>query len=168
VSAAEALREARFAGIRLRVEGCDLVLEAAAPPQAGLLERLARHKPEIAALLRPGRDGWSAEDWQGYFDERAGIAEFDGGLPRAAAEASAFACCIAEWLNRNPVGSPPGRCQGCGMTEQAHDPLLPFGAETIGHAWLHRRCWRDWQAGRNAEATAALVALGIEERSTRP
>lgn len=168
MSAAEALREARTAGIGLRVEGCALALEADTPPPAGLLERLAHHKTEIVALLRPGRDGWSAEDWQAYFDERAGIAEFDGGLSRAAAEASAFAGSVVEWLNRNPVRSLPGRCPGCGMTEQAHDPLLPFGAETAGHAWLHRRCWKDWQAGRIAEATAALVEQGIEERSVRP
>ena len=36
------------------------------------------------------------EDWQVFFDERAGIAEFDGGLPRAETEARAFACCMAE------------------------------------------------------------------------
>ena len=35
-----------------------------------------------AALLRTGRDSWSGEDWRAFFDERAGIAEFDGGLPR--------------------------------------------------------------------------------------
>jgi hypothetical protein len=28
------------------------------------------------ALLRRGNDGWSAEDWKVFFDERAGIAEF--------------------------------------------------------------------------------------------
>src|SRR5207342_393585 len=61
----------------------------------------------IVVLLRPGRDGWSAEDWQVFFDERAGIAEFDGGLPRGAAEAGAFACCVVEWLNRNFERSPP-------------------------------------------------------------
>jgi hypothetical protein len=29
--------------------------------------------------------------------------EFDGGLPRAEAEGQAFACCVVEWLNRNPT-----------------------------------------------------------------
>jgi hypothetical protein len=36
----------------------------------------------VVALLRPAEDGWSIEDWQVFFDERAGVAEFDGGLPR--------------------------------------------------------------------------------------
>jgi len=83
MSATEILREAQSAGVDLRVEGDDLALHAQAPPPADLLQRLARYKPEIVALLRPGRDGWSAEDWQSHFDERAGIAEFDGGPPAA-------------------------------------------------------------------------------------
>jgi hypothetical protein len=33
---------------------------------------------------------------------------------RAQAEARAFACCIAAWLNRNPVRSLPDRCLVCG------------------------------------------------------
>ena len=114
MSAAEALKAARAAGVELAVDGDDLVLEAASAPPAAVLDALSRHKAEIVALLRPAEDGWSAEDWQVFFDERAGIAEFDGGLPRAEAEAQAFACCVVEWLNRNPERSPPGRCLGCG------------------------------------------------------
>jgi len=102
MSAAEALRAARAAGIHLGIDSDDLVLEASLPPPAAVLDALSRHKAEIVELLEPGRDGWSTEDWQVFFDERAGIAEFDGGLPRAEAEAQAFACCVAEWLNRNP------------------------------------------------------------------
>ena len=121
MSAAEALQAARDAGIGLHVDGGDLVLEASAPPPAAVLDLLSRHKADVIALLRRRWNGWSAEDWRAFFDERAGIAEFDGGLPRSEAEARAFACCVAEWLNRNPVRSPPGRCLGCGGPEQAHD-----------------------------------------------
>jgi hypothetical protein len=156
-----ALREARTAGIEVRVEGDDLALEAQAQPPAEILERLARYKPEIVALLRPGRDGWSAEDWQAYFDERAGIAEFDGGLSRPEAETRAFQCCIVEWLNRNFGRSPPGRCLACGDGNLPHDALLPFGIEPTGHVWLHSRCWPAWHTGRKAEAVAALKATGI-------
>jgi hypothetical protein len=162
VSAAEALRVARAAGVDLRVDGDDLVLEASAAPQLATLDLVSRHKPGIVALLRPGSDGWSAEDWQVSFDERAGIAEFGGGLPRSEAEARAFACCIVEWLNRNFVRSQPGRCLGCCGGDSAHDPLLPHGVESTGHAWLHSRCWAAWHAARNAEAVAALEAMGIK------
>ena len=114
MNAAGALKAARAAGLKLMADGDALALSAASAPPAALLDALFRHKAEIMALLQPGRDGWSAEDWQVYFDERAGIAEFDGGLSRAEAEAQAFECCVVEWLNRNPVCSPPGRCLSCG------------------------------------------------------
>ena len=100
MSAVEALKAARAAGIELALDGDDLTLSAASAPPAAVLDALSRHKAEVVALLRPGRDGWSVEDWQVYFDERAGVAEFDGGLPRGAAEAKAFECCVVEWLNR--------------------------------------------------------------------
>lgn len=48
----------------------------------------------------PPDDDWSAEDWQVFFDERAGIAEFDGGLSRPEAEAQASACCMEEQMAR--------------------------------------------------------------------
>jgi hypothetical protein len=161
MSAAEALWAARAAGIEVRVDGDDLALRATSPPRAEILERLARHKPGVVALLRRGWDGWSAEEWRAHFDERAGIAEFDGGLPRPQAEARAFACCVVEWLNRNFDRSPPGSCLACGGADRAHDVLLPHGSEPAGPAWLHSRCWPAWHAGRRAEAIAALKAMGI-------
>jgi hypothetical protein len=161
MSAVEALKAARVAGIELGTDGDDLVLEASAPPPAVLLNQLSRHKLGIVALLRPGCDGWSAEDWQVFFDERAGIAQFDGGLPRIEAEARAFACCLAQWLNRSFLRSAPGRCLACGGGNHSLDVLLPHGIEPSGHAWLHSRCWPAWQAERKTKAVAALVAMGI-------
>jgi hypothetical protein len=126
-----------------------------------VINLLARHKTDVIALLRIGRDGWSGEDWRAFFDERAGIAEFDGGLPRLEAEARAFTCCVAEWLNRNSVRSPPDRCLRCGEAEHAHDSLLPFGTALTGHAWLHSRSWPAWYAARHAEVAGALETMGI-------
>lgn len=161
MSAAQALKAARGAGIDLALDGDALVLAAATAPPPAVLDLLAAHKAGIVALLRPANDGWSGEDWLAFFDERAGIAEFDGGLPRASAEARAFACCVAEWLNRNPVRSPPSCCLACGADEHGPDKLVPFGTEPTGHAWLHSRCWPAWHAGRKAKAIAALQAMGI-------
>ena len=160
MNAMGALQAARVAGIELEVDGDDLVLGADSKPSAEVLEDLARHKAGIVALLRRAQGAWSAEDWKAFFDERAGIAEFDGGLPRAQAETRAFACCIVEWLNRNPAPSLSGRCLGCGGQDHAQDPLLPYGAEPIS-AWLHSRCWPAWYASRKAEAVARLDAMGI-------
>jgi len=167
MTAAEALKTAHTAGVRVTTDGRDLLLEAQEPPCPDVLNALARHKCEVIALLQPDDDGWSAEDWQALFDERAGIAEFAGGLSRKDAEARAFACCVAEWLIRNPVRSAPGRCLVCGAPEQPHDPLVPFGTEPTGHAWLHHGCWSGWHTGRKSEAIAALAATGIQDRSIR-
>src|SRR5262249_33093321 len=62
---------------------------------------LAKKLPTVAVSHAPTSDcgGWSAEDWQVFFGERAGIAEFDGELPRLDAETKAFECCIVEWQN---------------------------------------------------------------------
>jgi hypothetical protein len=169
MSAAEALKAARAAGIRVGVDGDDLVLEASARPPSAFLDLLSRYKAGIVTLLRLADEGWSAEDWQFFFDERAGIAEFDGELSRGQAEARAFACCAVEWLNRNPIRSPPGRCAGCGCGDHAHDAVLPYGVvESTGDARLHSRCWPAWYASRKAEAAAALAAMGIAHPADLP
>ena len=92
-------------------------------------------------------DAWGPEDWQVYFDERAGVAEFDGKLPRPDAEARAFACCVAEWLIRHPVACPPDQSGGVG-DRLADLVLVP------------------WHAARRAEAAAALLAMGIGPGAT--
>ena len=152
MSAAEAVRAARALGIELDLDGNDLLLEAATAPPAAVLDLLSSYKAEILALLRPGRDGWAAEDWQIFFGERAGIAEFDGALPRAEAEAHAFACCVSEWLRRCFMGLPPGRCVASGSSNDGDDALVPHGLEPTSHAS---------DAGRTADAVAALGAMGI-------
>ena len=165
MSAVEALRAAHVAGIQLGVDGKDLVLTASVPPPPAVIDLLANHKTEVLALLRPAEDGWSAEDWQVFFDEPAGIAELDGELPRPEAEARAFERCIVEWLNRNFVRSPSACCLACGGGDHPHDALLPHGFEPTGHAWLHSGCCPAWRAARRAEAVAALEAMG--DRDTR-
>jgi hypothetical protein len=110
MSAALALKSARAVGIRVGIDGDDLELEAPAQPPQAMLDLLSHHKADILRLLRPADDGWSAEDWQAFFDERAGIAEFDGRLPRSEAEARAFACCVRNGLTaiprrHHPVGA---------------------------------------------------------------
>jgi hypothetical protein len=88
MSPAEVLTVARRAGVAVGVDGDDLVLKARRQPDDRLLALLRRHKPEIVRLLR-GTDNWTEEDWRALFDERAGIIEFDGRLPRMEAEARA-------------------------------------------------------------------------------
>ena len=161
MSAFQALKAARDAGVRVGIDGDAMTLDADAAPPVAVLNLLSRYKAGVVALLRTGSDGWSGEDWRALFDERAGIAEFDGGLPRMSAETRAYAYCVAEWLNRIPVRSPPGPCQGCGGSERARDKLLPFGTKQTGQPWLHSCCRETWRASRKSEAVTALSAFGI-------
>ncbi len=111
-----------------------------------------------------------AEDWRTHFDERAGIAEHDGGLTRADAEQQAFACCVVEWQWRNP---PPASgvawCAHCreSLGEPGRDGL-PFLTGDGGHVWLHSGCHGGWTAQRRAEAVAALAILGLPANGSIP
>ena len=160
MSATEALRAAHAAGVTVMFDGEGLLLEANAEPPQAVLDVLARHKLSILALLRSGQDGWTAEDWQARFDERAGSLEHDDGLSRAEAEVQAFKSCIVEWLNRNPSFSLAGRCAWCGKAETPSARVLPFGAGEH-HAWLHPECWAVWYQRRREEAALALRGMGI-------
>lgn len=162
VSAAEALTQARAAGIRVGIDGEALVLEASAPPPAEVLDLLTRHKAEILTLLRPGHDGWFGEDWREFFEEHAEIEEFDCGLSRNQAKARAFSRCVGEWLYRNPVRSPSGSCDHCGQSGGLLLPYLTgYSVEDPGHTWLHQECSLAWHRAHRAKAASALVAMGI-------
>ena len=128
MSAVEALRLARENGVHLGVAGVDLILNADREPASRVLEAIQQHKAGIVALLSGPEGDWTARDWQVFFDERAGIAEFDGGQPRAGAEAFAFEWCVVEWLNRHPEASDPTECAWCGEPEAPWSAVVPFGA----------------------------------------
>lgn len=106
---------------------------------------------------------WDAADWRAYYDERAGVAEYDGGLPRSEAEQQAYLCCVSEWLCQNHTATEPGQCAWCKRGDLPGRPLLPFGDENHGHSWLHGECWGAWWAQRREDAIEALAALGIHE-----
>ncbi len=162
MSAVEALKQARSSGVRVSINGDFLDLEASAPPPAEVLDLLARHKADIVILLRLGSDGWSGEDWREFFEERAGVAEFDAGLQRDQAEAEAFFCCVGKWLGGNPVRSPPGHCEQCGKTDSLLFPYLSdYSVKDPGHTWLHHECAEAWHAARRDSAITALRAIGI-------
>jgi hypothetical protein len=56
MSAAQALKAARDAGVAVVVDGDDLILESSAPPPAAIVELLSRNKAEVLAALRPTAD----------------------------------------------------------------------------------------------------------------
>ena len=96
-----------------------------------------------------------------FFDERAGIAEFDGKLLRPEAEARAFERCVVEWLNRHPQHSDPGRCAWSEKPDRHGHAVVSFGTENHGHIWLHPECWNDWSQDQKETALQALAAMGL-------
>jgi hypothetical protein len=132
MNAVEALRLAQENGIRLGVAGADLILDAEREPAPAVLEAIRRNKVEIVGLLVANHDEWVAEDWRAYFDERAGIAEFDGGQCHGDAEALAFDSCVMERLSRDSMYSSSAHCLGAGKRAQAYSSLLPLEAEMEG------------------------------------
>lgn len=166
MNASEVLRVARDNGIRVGVSGTDLIVEADREPTPAVLEALKCHKAGIVALLAADHDSWSAEDWQAYFEERAGIAEFDGRQSREQAEAEAFKCCIVEWLGRNPGLTDPDRCAWCGRPDRREHTVVPFGTGDHGHAWLHPECWDDWHQDRRERAQRFFAGMGVLVSST--
>jgi hypothetical protein len=151
MSARAALRSAAEAGVRVRVDGKDLELEASSEPPACVLELLSRYKPHVISLLLSSDHGWSSEDWRAYFDERAGIAEFDGKLSRQKAEALAFGCCVLKWLELTFRCPEPGRCL-CGGDAISASPISIEA----------RRCRREWQEEGWLAALDFLKETGIE------
>jgi hypothetical protein len=135
-------------------------------PTAHAVDALARgaqfkEPAAIVALRRRFLEKWSTEEWVAYYNERAAIAQY-GGLPRAEAEARAFACCVSQWLFFNPTSSSPDRCLECGSSARVNDPLLAVGiVHPDALAWLHLDCTPAWRAARIAAAVAALAAMNI-------
>tara|TARA_R110000868_G_scaffold43803_8_gene147002 strand:- start:19944 stop:20474 length:531 start_codon:yes stop_codon:yes gene_type:complete len=157
--------EARAAGVQILLDGEDLVLEASSPPPESVLDALSRNKVGIVTLLRLANDGWSSDDWQAFFDERAGIAEFDAGQTPEQAETTAFECCMVEWLDRHLFRTDPGRCAACGEPDRDGHTVVPYGAESHGHTWLHPACRGDWNRYRRQQARQFLEGAGIRGRS---
>jgi len=88
MSAVPALRVARAAGIELGLDGDDLLLQAAAPPPASILNLLSANKPAIIALLRRSDPGETA------IDERAAVIADNVGVPREWVEGYTRLCAM--------------------------------------------------------------------------
>ena len=149
-------------GLRIDLDGADLVLEAATPPPADVLDLIARFKRDIVAELRRRKrtTAWHAEDWQAFFDERASVLEFDAGLPRPEAEVHAVAECVEEWIHRHLPSPAPDECLHCEGHEPDDTTVVHFAVRG-STAWLHAGCWPVWRAAREAEAREALAKFGI-------
>jgi len=111
---------------------------------------------------RRNENEWSADDWLAFYDERAAIAEYDGGMARKDAETAAYEHCVVEWLNRHTEPSEPhAGCAWCHRPESSAAAIIPFGAGSSGRTWLHHGCWPRWHHQRRQRANKALAEAGI-------
>jgi hypothetical protein len=81
ISAPGLLAAATVHGLKVFADGPRLVVRGPRTADAKLVNTLLARKSEVMPLLQP-----LDVDEQEYFDERAGIAEFDGGLKPTEAE----------------------------------------------------------------------------------
>ena len=133
---------------------------------------LKAHKQEIMAALVGATEAaagaseaakpadWGAEDWQALYDERAGLAEHDGGLSRPEAEVQAFRLCVLRWLRVHPVeAGPGGTCAWCSEPAAGGGEVILLGLSGDGPAWAHSGCHQLLTAQRLGEAADALAEL---------
>ena len=117
--------------------------------------------PKKPAILPTVSTPQRPEDWLDYYEERAAIAEFDGGLSRPEAEAQTWECCLSSWLNTNPSPeTSDGVCAKCGGPLGDHDSI-PIARPDGGATWLHESCHEMWMEERRRQAETALCEMGI-------
>ncbi len=92
-------------GIAVEVQGANLVLKGPTDILTDeLVTSLRLAKAELLLTVRcKNASRWDAEDCQAYFEERAAIREYDGGLPRDEAERLAFEDTVTHWFVLNPT-----------------------------------------------------------------
>ncbi len=171
MSAGTLLRDLTSRGVLLAARGSRLVVDGPSDALSDrVVEELRALKPEILALLSTTREDsrWDAADWEAYFDERAAVREYDGGLPRGEAEQLAFEDTVTQWLclHPAPASNPQEGCVHCGAGDQPGNTLIAVLAAE-GFVWVHDGCWKGWQADRRRQASMALQRLGLASAFTR-
>ena len=115
MKAAELIRHVERAGAQLRLIGDEIQIKKRTLLTPSEISALAHQRDAIRRYLRDrASDPWDGVDYRTFFEERAGISEYDGGLPREEAEWQAFEDSIQCWLHHNPPSpSGPERCVHC-------------------------------------------------------
>jgi hypothetical protein len=105
---------------------------------------------------------WSAQDWRAFYEERAGILEYDGQLPRVEAERVAYSTTLAMWMDVNrPPSADMNDCAWChrGIPQAV---LIACLAGPDGHYAVHDSCLPKLLESLRERGIGALTAFGIE------
>jgi hypothetical protein len=161
-----ALNRARAAGVQVKADGNSLLLEAPIEPASELVQALATYKAEILALLKANGSEWDRHDWLAYFDERAAIAEYDGGFGRLDAELNALEDCVDHWLVKHPPAIPETfLCLECLLPVLRNQTPIEVAGAFGRCGLLHPQCAAGWKVTRRIEARRQLSWL-LDQRST--
>ena len=123
----------------------------------------SENRPLQGAVAKVADVAWDAFDWQEFYDERAGVAEYDGRQPREKAEWMAYESCITRWLDTHPpTHTNDAICPHCQQPNGAPGTsCVPTLSGDGGHVWLHHACLEPWRALRRQEAVMELENMGI-------
>src|SRR5262249_50306717 len=138
-SAATLIEELSGAGIAVSRIGGQLVLDGPADRVTdALIEKVRAWQSDILNALKE----WDLADWQAFFDEWAGIAQYEGCCSRQEAEAIAFDNCVHHWLVMNPPDACSQQtCAYCGYARgEIGRDCIPVLRGNDGHLWLHHGC----------------------------
>lgn len=113
MSPLQVLRTARRNGLDVRLSHGGLRLVARLEPAQRIIDELIAHKPAIIELLTPDASGWTGEDYETFYEERAAILEYEHDVPHPEAEARAREQTDAERELRL-AAYPPLRASGNG------------------------------------------------------
>jgi hypothetical protein len=165
------LQELHRFGITIDTQGAQLILDGpAAHLTDTVVAQVRAFKEELLRLLDPDNNhsSWDVESWQAYFDERAGVREYDGRHERTEAERLALEDTITHWLRFNLLLTPDPRhaCIHCNRVGQPGNPLVAAPAG-CGHAWVHEWCWTSWSNARQHEAYEVLRRMGLKTKYQR-
>lgn len=97
------------------------------------------------------------EDWRDFFEERAAILEFDGGLSHEKADRLAYESCVVGLANTMPTKYPQDRCSACG-THLGPQQGLPLGDHAIV---CDSACHTQHRCQQREQAEQQLAGWGI-------
>jgi len=172
MNAMELLEEVRqMGGNFVPLPGGRLKVRASAPLPEAMLDRLRAAKDElIRALSKTQQSLGSAadpvnEEWKAYFDERAAMRQFCGGIPRNIAEELAWDDTLGEWHRTHPMEFPAGQCAGCGQSIGQVQALRLYDGNSVHFDTMN--CLARYGETWRGTAAQSLKALRIEWPAVR-
>jgi hypothetical protein len=131
---------------------------------AALVRRLLDHKLHVLAFrchaVIPS-DGHPS-DWRTFYQERAALHEYEGGLSRQGAERSAWGEAVNAWHMACGEHAPWQQCAGCGASINGR-AALPLADGTRVHFDNSDMCVIAYGERWRGAAERALMAMGVAQ-----